>query len=185
MKNDNHFNLIGIDPGSDKLGIACLKIDLDTLEILESTANTIIASKLVSDQSFFAQVHSYRTARIYRLKEEILKYFNKIQPSVISCESPFFNPRRPGAFQPLVEVLAMIKDAVIEYDLWQPLFLIDPSSIKNSVKAPGNADKDRMKVAVLALNDLKFDGDIEKLDEHSIDALAVAYCRLKHLKENK
>lgn len=185
MKNENHFNLIGIDPGSDKLGIANLKVDLDSLEIIESTATTIIASKLVSDQSFLAQIHSYRTARIYKLKEELLKYFNKLQPSIISCESPFFNPRRPGAFQPLVEVLAMIKDAVIEYDIWQPLFLIDPSSIKNSVKASGNADKDKMKLAVIALGDIHFDGDVSKLDEHSIDALAVAYCKLKYLKQNK
>jgi Holliday junction resolvasome RuvABC endonuclease subunit len=184
--NENYFTLIGIDPGSDKLGVSLYKVEFDTFKILESRAFTIIASKMVNERSWLAQIHSYRTARIYKLRECLLEYFNKIQPSVIACESPFFNPRRPGAFQPLVEVLSMIKDAVIEYSVWQPLFMIDPSSIKNSVHAAGNADKDKMKESVLKLTDLAYNGDIElkDLDEHSIDALAVGYCQIKYLKDN-
>ena len=182
---EQYFILIGIDPGTDKLGFAYFKVQIETLEILESQAMTFTATKMVRDDSWLALMHSYRTARIAKLKEVLLKKFNNLQPSVIACESPFFNPRRPGAFQPLVEILDAIKNTVIDYSVWQPLFMIDPSSIKNSVKAPGNADKDKMKVCVLALDDLKYSGDtpLDQLDEHSIDALAVCYCQLKNIRK--
>lgn len=180
------FILTGIDPGTSKLGIANLKVDIETLEILAADAETYDVTKIVNDKSWLATLHSYRTARIYKLKELLLRNFNKLQPSVIACESPFFNKRFPGAFQPLVEVLTGIKDSVIDYSIWQPLFMIDPSSVKNGVKAPGNADKDKMKIAVCALIDLNYNGAVPliELDEHSIDAIAVAYTQVKVMIRN-
>lgn len=183
----SYFILTGIDPGTTCLGIAHLKVNIETLDIIETFAETYDVSKMVSDKSWMSTVHSYRTARIYKLKELLLKNFNKLQPSVIACESPFFNKKFPGAFQPLVEVLTIIKDAVITYSVWQPLFMIDPSSIKNSVKASGAAKKDAMKIAVCALTDINYVGEtpLEQLDEHSIDAIAVAYCELQTIKKEK
>lgn len=184
--NDNSFKIVSIDPGTDALGLAILDVSFDNFEIIKTRASTIIASKLVSEDSWLAQVHNYRTARIYKLKEILLKRFIDLEPAIVVCESPFFNPRRPGAFAPLVEILAAIRGAVIEYDSWKPLNLIDPSTIKKSVNAPGNADKTVVKKCVMALTDINFDGDvpIEDLDEHSYDAIAVGYCHVKFLKQD-
>jgi Holliday junction resolvasome RuvABC endonuclease subunit len=184
MIEDNNFKLIALDPGSDTLGFAAFDVDSETFEIKRSIAFTITASKLVNDESWIATRFSYRTARIYKLKELLLNYYAALNPSFVACESPFFNPRRPGAFEPLVEVKAAIRDSVIEHNPWVNLTFIDPSSIKKSVGAPGNADKAVMKKAVSLLTDLNYDGEIKiiDLDEHSIDALAVGYCKIKNMK---
>jgi Holliday junction resolvasome RuvABC endonuclease subunit len=63
--------------------------------------------------------------------------------------------------------------------------MIDPPSVKKAVGATSHAKKDEVKAALARLPDLNYNGPVplEMLDEHSIDALAVAYCRLKILRE--
>ncbi len=97
---------------------------------------------------------------------------------IVASESPFFNTRRPNAFAALLEVLTMIRDSVIEYNPYQPLIGIDPPTVKKAVGAPGNADKTGVLSALFGIsNSLKLDKKyIDQLDEHSVDAVAVAYC---------
>lgn len=179
----DHFSIIGIDPGSDTMGISEIKVDFKTQEIIETTAWTITASKLVNDTTWLSVNHSFRLARIHVLKERLINIFNKIDPAIIVCESPFYNPRRPNAYGVLVEVLTAVRESVIEHDVWKALYLIDPSSIKKSVGAPGNADKTVMKEKIKELECLKYKGSIElaSLDEHSVDAIATAYCKYKNV----
>ena len=51
------------------------------------------------------------------------------------------------------------------------------STAKKAVGAPGNADKDKMKECVIKNYGYFYHGDtpVDELDEHSIDAIAVAY----------
>lgn len=182
----DYFSIVGIDPGSDTMGISEIKIDIASMHIVQTTAWTIKGSKLVDEDCWLAVLHSFRLARIKALGEALVSTFENIEPTIIACESPFYNPRRPNAYGVLVEVLTEIKKSVIEYDIWKPLYLIDPSTIKKSVGAPGNADKNVMKTNVCLLNQqgiLKYSGKdvIESLDEHSIDAIATAYCKYKTL----
>lgn len=182
----DYFSIVGIDPGSDTMGISEVRVDITTMQIVQTSAWTIKGSKMANEDSWLSVMHSFRLARIRALKETLIHTFNDIDPTVITCESPFYNPRRPNAYGVLVEVLTAVRDAVIEYDIWKPLYLIDPSSIKKSVSAPGNADKNVMKTMVCKLNEqgvLKYSGkvEIQDLDEHSIDAIATAYCKYKTL----
>lgn len=59
---------------------------------------------------------------------------------------------------------------------------IDPSSVKNAVGAKGNAKKEVMAEQLLTLeNILLSDRPLRELDEHSVDAVAVAYSAYKNL----
>lgn len=174
-------NIVGIDPGSETLGLSVIEIDIDTLQIVKSSACTFVGSKMFDDSSWLATSHSNRVARIAAHKQNLVYQLRKIDPICIACESPFYNPRRPNAYGVLVEVLTMIRDAVIEYDVWKTLYLIDPPTVKKSVGAAGNADKIKMLEAVINLKSLNLNCDPSSLDEHSIDALAVAYCRYRQL----
>jgi len=184
MEVDNTFKIISIDPGTDKLGLAVMDVTYENFNISKTVAKTIIASRHVDEDAWISQIHGYRMARIQKLKTILVQNFDKIEPAFIVCESPFFNPRRPGAFQPLAEILFAIKEAVLEHNSWLPLNLIDPSTIKKSVNAPGNADKVVMKKFVSSLTDIGYEGDvkIEDLDEHAIAAIAVGYCQVKNLR---
>lgn len=180
----DYFSIIGIDPGSETMGICEMRIDIATMEIIGTKAWTVRGSKMTTDDCWLAVMHSHRLVRIRALKENLISVFNIVRPTIVTCESPFYNPRRPNAYGVLVETLTAVRDSVIDYDEWLPLYLIDPSSIKNSVKAPGNADKTVMKTKVCNLEDsLKYfgEGKLIDLDEHSIDAIATAYCKYKTL----
>lgn len=177
--NNPYPVILGIDPGSETLGVSCLVIEPVSLQIVSTQAMTFIGSKL-NMNAWMESVHSARFARIDAHKENLKQLFTLTRPVCVVCESPFYNPRRPQAYGVLVETLDAIRHAVWEYDQHLGLNLIDPPTVKRSVGAKGNADKDVMKQSVCALTDLNYQGQVplSLLDEHSIDAIAVAYSKL-------
>jgi Holliday junction resolvasome RuvABC endonuclease subunit len=185
-ESSNLVTLVGIDPGSETLGFAVLFIDIASMIIESSHAMTLTGSKLAGKDSWNSIIHGDRASRIFAHEEKLLELFNYYQPLVICSEAPFINNRFPMAGIALTEVLCGIKSAVIRYDVWKELYVIPPSVVKRAVGAPGNADKHVMKEKVTHLAELNYNGNvpIHLLDEHSIDALAVAYGKFNSLKYN-
>lgn len=173
-------SIVGIDPGTETLGLACIKFSVSSLSIVGTYAHTFIGSKLGMNQ-WIAAIHSNRYSRLQAHRLNLIFQFEHYQPNVVASESPFFNPRRPNAFAPLVETLDMIRDALVAYDNMLPLHLIDPPSVKKAVGASGGSGKDSVRDGVLKLADeLKYQGEIplDQLSEHAIDAVAVAYSKI-------
>lgn len=179
-------NILGIDPGSTNLGIAVLEIDVVSTTIISSAAWTINGDKLVSKDSWIEEIHNGRTNRILAIGNNLSKILNHYRPIAVCSESPFINSRFPLSGIALTEVLCMIRATVMKYDMWRDLILIPPSSVKNAVGAGGAAKKEVMRDKVMGLSDLNYNGHIaiHLLDEHSIDALAVAYTHLNRIKNN-
>lgn len=178
--------IAGIDPGSETLGFGALKVNVVTLQIVESTAFTFVGSKLAKD-SWFGEIHGARAERIAAHEENLVQMFQYYRPNLVASESPFYSQFRPQAYGALTETVDAIRSALWRYDCWLSLFMIDPPTVKKAVGASSHAKKDEVKAALMALPDLNYNGPtpIELLDEHSVDALAVAYCRLKILREQQ
>jgi Holliday junction resolvasome RuvABC endonuclease subunit len=181
--------IIGIDPGSTTLGFSVLEYDARTLKIIRTYAYTFNADKMnLSDLD--ALTHSERYARIYALQEALYDAFLVLKPNFVISESPFMAMRRPQAYGALVEVVFAIRSALRKYDPNLSLDLIDPPSAKKAVGAAGNAKKDQVMLALRKiLHQVNFDVEFSDalftdLDEHSVDALAIAYSRwLKLIEE--
>jgi Holliday junction resolvasome RuvABC endonuclease subunit len=183
--------IVGIDPGSDTLGFAALAVNVMTLEIVESVAFTFSGSKLAND-GWYGDMHGARAARIAALSEKVAQQLRFYQPNLVASESPFYSQFRPQAYGALTETVDAIRNAVWSYDCWLDLFMIDPPTVKKSVGARNptkdmshDEKKSLVKWALMALPDLNYNGPtpLNMLDEHSIDALAVAYTRLRILRE--
>ena len=184
----HEISIVGIDPGSVHLGTAVLRIDLATLRITSTMARTLNALHLPTQQPatlWASQLFGERSGRIASLEDALVSLFRDADPYMIACEAAFINLQRPQAHGVLTEVICGIRRAVMRYDVWKPLYLIDPASVKKSVGNKGNADKAAMKSALLRLPDLHYDGDIPLrfLDEHGIDAIAVGYAHWKAWRE--
>ncbi len=177
-------SIIGIDPGSHALGVSVLKFDIRTLEIVSIEAWTLIGKKLVGKDDWVTGVFGERDGRVFALQEELLEIFQYYQPLMIASESPFINSKFPQAGLALTVVVSGIRHAVMQFDVWKPLYLIDPPSVKIAVGAPGNAPKEVVKEKIIQLG-LNYVGPtpLSELDEHSIDASAVAVCRFKKMLE--
>lgn len=181
-----HFTLVGLDPGSTTFGIAVLTIDIDTMSIASSIAWTINGEKLAGKENWVEEIHGQRTSKIKAIEDNLYETFRCFNPIVVASESPFINSRFPAAGVALTEVLSCIRNAVMRYDSCKRLYLIPPSSVKNGIGSGGAAGKLNVRDSVLALPDLNYNGlvPIEQLDEHSLDALAVAYTKFKQMLEN-
>lgn len=180
----NTFNILGIDPGTDTIGFSVITIDIDSLEVVSVKAWTVKASKLLDEQSLEVQIHSTRFSRlkiISNIFEDILYSFT---PTIVVSEAPFFNRLRPSAYAPLVETVFILQKTLNNWDDYKPLYMCDPPTVKKAIGASARADKHAVKVAIKTLEELKVI-DFETLDEHSVDATAVAYCWLLKIRGQK
>ena len=179
------FSIIGLDPGSNAFGIAVLNVNIDTMKIVSSNAWTVFGERLAGKSNWAEEIHGARVNRILAIEQNLVSIFKHYNPVIIASESPFINNAFPAAGIALTEVLACIRKAVMQYDSWKVLHLIPPSLVKNGVGAGGGVNKVSVRDKVIALSELNYNGNvnIEKLDEHSIDALAVAYTKYKQLIE--
>jgi Holliday junction resolvasome RuvABC endonuclease subunit len=177
-----YATIIGIDPGTDTLGVSILVFNVYTLEIITTEAFTLRGAKMIDKNGWIPTYKGERFARIKELKERLLSIFRKERPLFVVSESPFFNRLRPNAYGALIEILTSIHQAVYEYDPWVTLHEIDPPRIKKAVGAKGGSGKDAVRDGVLALApELRYSGKVplEELDEHAFDAIAAAVAQFR------
>ena len=179
-------SVVGIDPGTKMLGVCILEFDLMSFEILNVQALTYDGSKIPSSD-WVGHLHGDRVKRISALKDKLTDILIAYRPLYVCCESPFYNQKRPSAYGALTEIVCAIRDAVRNYDVWKPLYLIDPPSVKKAVNASGNAGKEDVKTAISKIETLSRAcvTPMANLDEHSIDAMAVAYAQYVACRESK
>jgi Holliday junction resolvasome RuvABC endonuclease subunit len=179
-------NLMGMDPGTNTFGLAWITVDVVTLEIASTQTLTLVADKMRPDP-WYAQINCDRHARLQVLSRNISDVLKYVQPSCVVTESPFFNAKRPNAYQALVETIEMIRQTVYCYDWHMPLSYIDPPSVKRAVGAAGNAKKEEVQARVLRIAELNYQGSVplEEVDEHSIDAIAAVYSKLIEFRRNR
>jgi Holliday junction resolvasome RuvABC endonuclease subunit len=176
--------IIGIDPGTETLGFSELEFDLRTFAITRWEPHTYYGSKLLKSSAWIERVHGARMMRLQAHGRHLIKLFDQIEPYVIACEAPFINMKRPQAYGALTEIVYQIRLSVIAHNAWKELYVIDPSSVKNSVGAKGNADKDAIKASIMSIPELAevCTRPLDSLDEHELDSGAVAYAAFKNLK---
>ena len=177
--------IVGIDPGSKTLGVCLLYFNVVTMQITKVVPSTYVSDNLPSEP-MLAILHSDRVSRVKAHEENLLNIFLENNPIAISTEAPFYNPRMPGAYGVLVEVICTIRNAVIRFSDTMPLYQVDPSSVKKAIGAKGNADKDGVRDCIKNIPEIisNLNNPLDKLDEHSIDATAVAYHQLQAYRNN-
>ena len=174
--------IYGIDPGTKCLGNGIITVDPLTFEIVEMEAFTINAEKLpLSDWNI--GLYGDRFARIMAICDHLSMYLKQYNPVSITCESPYFNHLHPSAYGPLVEVITSVRRTIYDWNKWIAMQSVDPTTVKKTVKAKGTKKPD-MTEALLQIPEFKLI-DVEALDEHSIDGLAIAYYQYLKLRAQR
>jgi len=174
------YRLIGIDPGINNTGISVFNIDYMTNKILNIEAFTIVNDKLFDKTGLDSEYYTERTIKLYKLKAAIQHILMIFNPAIVACESPFYNRFRPTAFSSLLEVLNMIHSSIIEYNVNIPFHTVEPLYVKKIVGAGMMKGKADVKLAIKNINEILLAtvNNIDELDEHSVDAIAVGYAFL-------
>ena len=169
------YSWISIDPGLSTCGFAIFTANEHGIESIEPF--TITNSRIGFSSDYPEEHHLGRSIRIHLLCLVLLRVLQRINPIAIVSESPFYNPRMPGAFGSLTELVAALRLTVASYNVYIPFIAYAPQEVKQSFKRSGQIGKVVMKEA-LEQNDFlcsKLTAPLETLDEHSIDAIAVGY----------
>lgn len=176
------LRVCGIDPGTDTLGICYLDIDLDTFAITLYDVKTITAHLRRRDYDHLREEVGNRFINVKVLQDYVYRSLVSNRPHVLMAEAPY-SGRFATAFSALVEVNLRLRDALWAYDPSMTYYSIDPKSVKKFIGAAVHkATKDNMKLSLMKVSDINWNGfDLIKLDEHSIDAIAVGYYKAKQL----
>lgn len=170
--------MLSIDPGLNNVGVAIYRMQVHpTFEINKIEAFTLSAPKLVDDCGLDDEDYSERTIKRHVIISHFKKILSEYCPDVVTSESPFFNPKMPNSFAVLTEVIASLFDQVILFNPRCVFSVIPPKLVKKTFGIAGKIGKDVVKEAVSrvpAVMDVLVN-DISRLDEHSVDAVAVGY----------
>lgn len=178
--------VMGIDPGSNMLGVSILDYHLADKSVVLVDARTFQAAQDLREYKLVADVHGEHIAKLMSIRDSLSGYMRAWIPYTVASESPYMG-RFPAAYRALCNCMMMITETVIAHDPYMPLHLFDPMTVKAAVgvTAKGYRNKaalakEHVKAAVLGLPlDNPSGIDTSKLDEHSIDAIAVAMARIK------
>jgi len=173
----NTYRIIGFDPSVDNMGVGILEVDIKTYKVTCVQSFTFKGKDHVKRYSHIAKVHGDRVAKLHGHYNAIVKLFDQWEPHAVAIETPFLG-RFPAAYGALKECVCTVTQALIYHDFALKLNEIDPKSVKNALGVSGSSkDKDDMQRALIDHDGIAWaDGlDVETLDEHSVDAVAVAY----------
>lgn len=181
--------IIGIDPGTNTMGLCMMDVNVHTLEIINVKAETFKSERYLDLNDDVVRTHGERVAKLLihlRHLESVLEHY---KPFVVCVENPFMNRLRPGAYGPLVECVATIRTAVLKYSKLIPFLGYEPAVVKKTVgcfATSGNKIDVTNAIANIAEITNIIDKDIIfMLDEHSVDSIAVAYTHLKNMRKVK
>lgn len=182
-EGSGYYRIFSIDPGTDHLGTAVIDVDLDSLIPKVVYVNTFRPRYLHPQ---IVETFGERKAKQEFHRNNLREMFIYFQPHCIISESPYLG-KFVDAFAALVELLAMFREVVSEYDFYMTLETVDPTHVKKAVGAPGRGnDKDIVKHSLLKLRNLVNESGCpySLLDSHSVDAIAVGCYKVNTLFDN-
>lgn len=165
---------LAIDPGTSMLGTSIHAITADDQwVVLHATTTNIELVVRHTYPSNLVEMHGTRFYRNLVCGAVVLNFANSWMVNDCVSESPYMG-RFANAFAALTECMASMRTALYQRDPNRPLFTIDPSTIKKSVGVSGKSgDKELMRAAVQRIAGHMV--NINYLDEHAIDSIAVGY----------
>jgi Holliday junction resolvasome RuvABC endonuclease subunit len=179
----HEYRVLGIDPGTDALGVGVLAIDLITHHVRVCDAHTVFGHQRLQHADTLIETLGHRHTRLVKLSEAFKRVLTHVQPHAIICETPYLG-RFPEAFGALTECLSMLRSAVRWYDPALRLQTVDPASAKASIGVSGQSgDKTAIYEALLQLPRLNIASSINTaaMDEHAMDAVLMACYYVKAL----
>ncbi len=173
--NTTPLKVLGIDPGTVTLGVAGVHWDMVSQKFHVDMAFTLQANDRLLGYQSITETHGSRISRFYQQADELHSIFYNVQPHAVVAESPFMG-KFAQSFGALTECVLNIRQTLFNYDPTMPLVQVDPTTVKKTVGVRKGfmSDKEEVRRALRDRTDLSWGVDLESLDEHSVDAIAVA-----------
>lgn len=181
---DYIYKVLAIDPGSNFTGVSLFEVSLVQEKILSVKSRSIDVNKLKNDSGLIEELVGERLVRYFKLRNEFARILQEENIHFIAYEGPFMNKMRPNAYGPLVSLMTLIQDVVVNFSQGIPFIILQPQSVKKAIGVSGKKGKGVIKEAIERHPDLMEalkvgNTDLTKLDDNAIDSIAVGYCAIK------
>lgn len=178
------YTMIAIDPGSNITGVSRFDIDVRNKKILSIRTWRIDVNKLKNDTGLPEEMFSERMIRYYKLRNEFIRILHRENPHYVAYEGPFMNKLQPSAYGPLVSVMTILQDALVQYCPGNTFYITQPQQVKKAVGVAGKKGKGVIKEAIEKIPELMEalkagQTKLDELDDNAIDSIAVGYSALK------
>ena len=179
---DEKYRIMGVDPGISNLGVAIIDYDIFTGDITVISAFTLHPPALMRENPQLSEILTERGAKLFYIERGLLSALETYSPHNVASEAPFLSSF-PQAYAALVEVVISIRNAFYRYKPYAMLTTIPPTVVKTNAGVYGrSSDKNDMLQALSSHSELDTSKiELDALDEHAIDAIFVAYCKLRML----
>lgn len=158
------MRVLGIDPGSNYLGLACVEAKGNSFTWI---GHRVIKVAEGSDISLSAKLRAIHAG--------VLGAMNAWKPEVVAAEEVFFAKNPKSALK-----LGQARGAALMVPALEGLAIHEYSAtlVKQTVTGSGRADKNQVERMVRALLGGRFPLEFERAD--ASDALAICICHLQH-----
>lgn len=179
----NKLRVMSVDPGTNALGLSAHEFNLThgTMTVLDAyTVNVPRVTNLYCSDTLF--YHDERVAKLKAIEMSISNYARAWEIENAVSEAPYMG-KFPAAYSALVSCINAIRSGCSFYDATIYLQVIDPATVKKQLGVPGNSGDKSLVIKAIEKSDIIDTSliDLSKLDEHSIDAIAVGHAYLKLL----
>lgn len=178
-----NYRMMSLDPGLKNTGVAVFDLDTRSRTILSIDAFLLSNQRLINSAPYDHETVSERLIMIYKLKTAFRHVLEHYNPTVVVSEGPYYNPKSPMAYASLLEIVSMFRSVAMEYNSNILFHIFQPKEVKKVVGSGMNTGKLDMRDAVSRRPELMVPlmQNLNELDEHSIDAIAVGRTCLSYL----
>lgn len=172
---DGWIRSIAIDPSTSRMGMSVIDVNLAETALFKlQWVETIHGDKMEHFESTNYDDDGAVQSRIHGLSKsyrQILDFFN---PTIVACEDNFLGAS-PDTFKRLIEAVSLLRIETEDYGHGLYMVNIPPRVAKETVGANfRGTQKEDVTKGIKAYPNIDLNGhDLDVLDEHSIDAIAI------------
>lgn len=166
---------IAIDPSTQRMGISVIDVNLAVPEKFKlQWVETIHGDKMEHFGSTNYDDDGAVQSRIHGLSKSYRQLLEFFEPTVAVCEDNFLGAS-PDTFKRLIEAVSLLRMETESYGKGLYMINVPPRAAKETVGANfRGTQKEDVTKGIKAYANLDLNGhDLDVLDEHSIDAIAI------------
>jgi len=182
------YRVLGVDNGTDTVGIAVVDHHLVTGLSTVVHAETLTASRTAyTRHEGKLDARGKMQARLDVIATWFWEVLNEFDPDVIGCEAPFQH-LHAHSFAALTTAIDNLSSVSFDYCTTLEFSRISPGSAKKAVCPVGQYgnSKEHIREMIKINRDIVLDNGLvlDDLDEHAVDAIAVAHAEGTHASLN-
>lgn len=172
---DGWIRSIAIDPSTSRMGMSIIDVNLQQPERFKlQWVETIHGDKQEHFGSTNYDDDGAVQSRILGLSKAYRKLLDFFNPTVAACEDNFLGAS-PDTFKRLIEAVSLLRTETESYGNGLYMINVPPRAAKETVGANfRGTQKEDVTKGIKKYENIDLNGhDLDSLDEHSIDAIAI------------